>query len=175
MSTTIQFSETQSPPRGLRIISYSIAGFVAVFSIVIWFVMREVDPPMSTTETIWFFISVLAVPALLLLWFNSVKQIVTITDDTITVFQRGVHFKPKVINRSDVTSMTVRKLNAFGEFGGWGIRYGFNKKWGYIWGGSSALDLHMKDGKRIVISIVDADALSQQHQQLRSTNNPTPH
>lgn len=160
MTTTIQFSETQSAPRGMRIISYSIAGFVAVFSTVIWFVMREIEPPMSTTETIWYFVSVLAVPALLLLWFNSVKQIVTITDDTITVYQRGVHFKPKVINRSDITNMSVRKLNAFGEFGGWGIRYGFNKKWGYIWGGDHAIDLLMKDGKRYVISVVDSESVT---------------
>ncbi len=121
--------------------------------------MREVDPPMSTTESFWFFFSVLAVPALLLLWLNSVKQIVTITDDAITVFQRGVHFKPKVINRSDITSMTIRKLNAFGEFGGWGIRYGFNKKWGYIWGGDHAIDLMMKDGRRYVISVVDSESV----------------
>jgi len=160
MTTTIHFTETQSAPRGLRIVSYSIAGFVAVFCTVIWFVMREIDPPMSTTETVWYFISVLAIPALLLLWFNSVKQIVTITDDTITVFQRGVHFKPKVILRSDVESMTVRKLNAFGEFGGWGIRYGFNKKWGYIWGGDHAIDLKMKDGKRYVISMVDSTGVT---------------
>lgn len=159
MSTTILFTETQRAPRGLRIASYWIAGGSAVFCILIWFVMREIDPPMSTAESALYFASTIGVPLALLFWFNNVTQTVTITDDTITVYQRGVHFRPKVIQRSDVERMSIRKLDAFGEFGGWGIRYGFNKKWGYVWGGKHALDLQMKDGKRIVISIVDADPL----------------
>ncbi len=160
MPTTIRFTETQHAPRGLRIASYWIAGVSAVFCIMIWFVMRAIDPPMSTGESVLYFAATIGFPLLLLIWFNNVTQTVTITDDTITVYQRGVQFRPKVISRADVVSMTVRKLNAFGEFGGWGIRYGFNKKWGYVWGGEHAIDLQMKDGKRIVISVVDHPSLN---------------
>ena len=160
MSSTVLFSETQGVPKGLRVASFAIAGFVVLFSVAMFVVMNNAEPALDGLDAVWYFVAVIALPVALLLWFNSVRQTVQITDDEIIVNQHGVQFKPKIIKRSDVQELKVRKLNAFGEFGGWGIRYGFHKKWGYVWAGDHAIDVLMKDGRRFVISVVDHDKVN---------------
>lgn len=46
----------------------------------------------------------------------------------------------------------VREVSAFGEFGGWGMRYGFNLGWGYVNASDWGLQLVYKEGKRVIIS-----------------------
>jgi hypothetical protein len=55
----------------------------------------------------------------------------------------------------------VRKVSAFSEFGGWGMRYGFGQGWGYVTTSVWGLQLVFKDDKRVVISTRRPEALKQ--------------
>jgi hypothetical protein len=49
-------------------------------------------------------------------------------------------------------------VNPFGEFGGWGIRWNFGKVTGYVWRGKTGIDLRMRDGRKVVVTIEDIAA-----------------
>lgn len=81
---------------------------------------------------------------------------------SVRIDAEGVHAKARWFHRTwrsfawtDVERVTLRPLRAFGEFGGWGIRYGFGRKWGYIYDGDTGLEIELRDGRRFVISITD--------------------
>lgn len=65
------------------------------------------------------------------------------------------HRTPRTFAWTDVERIIIRKVSPFGEFGGWGIRWNFSKTTGYVWRGTHGLDLRMRDGRRVVITIVD--------------------
>jgi hypothetical protein len=60
------------------------------------------------------------------------------------------HKKYKEIMWDMVDNYEVKKYSPIGDFGGWGIRYGLNKK-AYTTSGDIALQLKLKSGKRIII------------------------
>ena len=97
------------------------------------------------------------IPLFLVVWFLSVRQEVVIDEEGISVQQHALMWKPKNIAWSEVKSAHVRPMNAFGEFGGWGIRYALKGKWGYILDGDHGVDLLMHSRKHLVVSIVDAE------------------
>jgi hypothetical protein len=68
---------------------------------------------------------------------------------------RPFHLQDKVIRPREIVSWRIRPLNAFWEFGGWGIRWGWKKKVGYVWDGKHGIELRLKDGRTIVCSVVD--------------------
>ena len=84
----------------------------------------------------------------------------------VCVNAEGVHVKARFFHRcgrfipwSDVAAVRLRPLRAFSEFGGWGIRYGFSNTWGYIYDGTTALELTLASKKKVVVSVVDDAAL----------------
>jgi hypothetical protein len=55
----------------------------------------------------------------------------------------------------------VREVVSFEEFGGWGVRYGFNLGWGYVNTSAWGLQLDFKNEKRVVISTEQPEALNE--------------
>jgi hypothetical protein len=58
---------------------------------------------------------------------------------------------PKRIEWSDVQQLYVRQYSPIKEFGGWGIRFGFEKGWVYSTRGNVGLQVVKKDGKKVLI------------------------
>ena len=105
--------------------------------------------------------TVVVFPVVLVAWLNLIKQHVEIDEFGISVQQKGLMWKPRLIPWSTVTSATVRPMSPFGEFGGWGIRLGFGGKWGYIMDGKHGLEVVPTKGRTRVISIVDVQGAHQ--------------
>lgn len=65
------------------------------------------------------------------------------------------HFSYRAIYWKDIEKVYVRKYNAILEYGGWGLKGGFfsNKKNGlaYNVSGNIGIQIHLKNGKRILI------------------------
>ncbi|MGB0525505.1 MAG: hypothetical protein ACPGJS_21190 [Flammeovirgaceae bacterium] len=61
-----------------------------------------------------------------------------------------IHFKYKKVTWDDLESFYIRKYNPIKEYGGWGIRFGFNGK-AYNVSGDMGLQLTYKNGKKLLL------------------------
>lgn len=61
-----------------------------------------------------------------------------------------IHFKFRHLDWSTIEKYQVVKYNALREYGGWGIRFGKNKK-AYTTSGDKGLLLYLKNGKQLLI------------------------
>lgn len=104
-------------------------------------------------------IEIVIVGSLWLLFSRSVMH-VGIDAQGVHVRFAPFHGTPRSFAWSDVERIIVRKVSPFGEFGGWGIRWNFSKTTGYVWSGKTGIDLRMRDGRRIVVTIEDIGAAS---------------
>lgn len=94
--------------------------------------------------------------------FAAIYALMLASSQSVRIDAQGVHVRDRFFHRrersfawADIANVQLRPLRIFGEFGGWGIRYGIHRTWGYVYDGEVALDLSMQDGRRIVISITD--------------------
>lgn len=94
------------------------------------------------------------------MWRTTLK--IWIDDSGIRLRMPPFHlFSERTIRWSDVESVTIRKVSPFGEFGGWGYRWNLGKKIGYVWNGKQGIEVHLKSGKSVVITIMDLEGARQ--------------
>lgn len=97
---------------------------------------------------------------LLIWWFVQTSRIKLHLDAQGVTYQ----FWPlpkKQAHWEELKGWWVRKVSPFGEFGGWGLRWGFGQGWGYVTTSSRGLQLVFKNDKRVVISTEQPEALKQ--------------
>jgi hypothetical protein len=83
----------------------------------------------------------------------------TIRVDARGLYLRGVLGLPVIrVPLSDIASADVATIDPFGQFGGWGIRYGFGGRVGIILRSGEALEVIRKSGRSIVITVDDAES-----------------
>ena len=86
---------------------------------------------------------------------------------TIRIDEQGVHYQQKPFHRkfytipwTDIQNWKVVKINAFGDFGGWGIRKTMKKN-GYIIEGEFGLELKTSAKRLTVLSVKNKVATEQ--------------
>jgi hypothetical protein len=107
------------------------------------------------------------IPAGLVFLFYAAHLDTEIDETGISYKFSPFHFKKYKIDWESVEKAFVRKYSPLGEFGGWGIRYGFNKGKAYNVSGSMGLQLFLKNGKRILIGTQKQSDIESILQQLR--------
>lgn len=154
--SSMMFTETQHLSRqALRIVTWIMIG-VTLFQVVLFTTLAvglrdpEVFYPLGLT---------LAVLLGTTLMMRLATMDIRINAEMVHVKARFFHRRGRFIPWSDVVGVRLRPLRAFSEFGGWGIRYGFSNTWGYIYDGTTALELTLASNKKVVISVVDDAAL----------------
>lgn len=96
----------------------------------------------------------------LLWWLLEGSRIYTrITPEGIGYRFSPLQFKERFARWEDLEDIHLREYSALGEFGGWGLRYGFGLGWGYIAGSDCGLQLVYKSGKKRFISTQKFDEL----------------
>ena len=72
------------------------------------------------------------------------------------------HFSMKTLLWSEITKAEVRTYDPIGEYGGWGLRYSFNKKKGNAMNvsGDIGIQLTLKNGKKLLIGTQKKEAVS---------------
>lgn len=96
----------------------------------------------------------------LTMWYTRLH--VTIADEGIRLKMPPFHLRGgRLIVWSDIQSITLRKVSPFGEFGGWGIRWNLGNRMGYVWSGKQGMELALKNGKRVVVTLVDMQGARQ--------------
>ena len=83
--------------------------------------------------------------------------------------EKGIHyqffpfyFSMKTLLWSEITKAEVRTYDPIGEYGGWGLRYSFNKKKGNAVNvsGDIGIQLTLKNGKKLLIGTQKKEAVS---------------
>ena len=72
------------------------------------------------------------------------------------------HFSMKTLLWSEITKAEVRTYDPIGEYGGWGLRYSFNKKKSNALNvsGDIGIQLTLKNGKKLLIGTQKKEAVS---------------
>ncbi|NQW29166.1 MAG: hypothetical protein HQ472_01465 [Ignavibacteria bacterium] len=154
------FEEVQGPPKtAKRLLMWValinlcfVAGVIAI---------TQLDANTADPSACWVVGAIFIITLWLGVLFMRSKMYITVSSADIRVRMSPFHRKGKLIKWADVHHCVVRACTPFGEFGGWGIRYTFGKKKGYIWNGDYCLDLYMKNGKRNIVTVMDADDLAE--------------
>jgi len=87
----------------------------------------------------------------------------------VWIDQQGIHYrffplilKEKLISKEEILRFEIRKYKPLQDYGGWGIRTGFLKKWGraYCVEGNMGLQLYLKNGKKVLFGTQRSQAIS---------------
>jgi hypothetical protein len=83
------------------------------------------------------------------LFIYAVKLIVEVREGGIHIGFFPLH--SRIIPFGNIKSCEVRQYRPIGDYGGWGIRWGFGKGWAYNVSGNRGVQLELADGKRLLI------------------------
>jgi hypothetical protein len=106
------------------------------------------DSPKDMGGTVVLVVLMIGLPVL----FLQMRLITRITDEGIYVRFVPFHFKEQFYAWDSLESAQVRTYSALREYGGWGIKYGFNGQ-GKVYNvsGNQGLQLVFKSGEKILI------------------------
>ncbi len=99
----------------------------------------------------------------------------------VWIDQDGVHYRffpitfgNKLISKAEIQRYEIRKYSAILDYGGWGLRRGFGRKWGrgYIIGGNMGLQLYLTNGKKVLFSTQRSQAILYAMDEMIKQNNP---
>jgi hypothetical protein len=107
-----------------------------------------IEPPQTTIS----FIISFGLGMLLPLFFWQMKLTTRIEAEGIYVRFSPFHFKEKFFEWESISASYVRAYSPLKEYGGWGIKYGFNGQ-GVVYNvvGNVGLQLHFKEGDPVLI------------------------
>ena len=106
------------------------------------------DSPKDTVGIVVLVVVMIGLPVL----FLQMRLITRITDEGIYVRFVPFHFKEQFYAWDSLASAQVRTYSPLREYGGWGIKYGFNGQ-GKVYNvsGNQGLQLVFKSGEKILI------------------------
>lgn len=107
-----------------------------------------IDSPKETVGIVVLVVMMIGLPVL----FLQMRLITRITDEGIYVRFVPFHFKEQFYAWDSLESAQVRTYSPLREYGGWGIKYGFNGQ-GKVYNvsGNQGLQLVFKSGEKILI------------------------
>lgn len=114
--------------------------------------------PLSDTWLI--LMSFLVIPLMIfLIWLFSVTKL-TVQVDSEKILIRFYPMVKREVLLSDIKSFEIKEFNPIIDFGGWGLRYSIRwKTTGYIMKGKVGVQIHLKNGKNLLISSERANEL----------------
>ncbi len=152
----MEHEEIQRCPRAL-ILTLVIATALSAVLILLASFLLAYDARVGNEE-VWIpAVIVVVTIACLGLLFHFSRLLVRIDADGVFVRFSPFHMKGRLLGWDEITSITIRSVSPFTEFGGWGIRWNLGNRIGYVWNGQYGIELHLTDGKIVVITINDLD------------------
>lgn len=113
------------------------------------------DKPISNDGLIWF--TVLIGVGLPILFYN-IRLKTRVSEDGLHYQFFPIHIKERTITFGDIESFKARKYSPLKEFGGWGIRFGFEGK-AYNVSGKEGLQLVLKNERKVLFGSQKAKEL----------------
>lgn len=150
------YHEIERVPRGLRILLLVLLTMEATV-VSIAFIGASITTGTDVREVIGFTSAAVVLPALLFILLLRTTLEVTVDASGVSLIMRPFQRRVRHYAWSEIVEISARPVSPIGEFGGWGIR-GWGKKIGYIWAGNNGIDVLTTSGKRVVVSITDAES-----------------
>ena len=113
------------------------------------------EKPLSDDGLIWF--TVLIGVGLPVLFYN-IRLKTRVSEEGIHYQFFPIHLKERTISFDDIESFKARKYSPLKEFGGWGIRFGFEGK-AYNVSGEEGLQLVLKNERKVLFGSQKAKEL----------------
>lgn len=113
------------------------------------------DQPISNDGLIWF--TVLIGVGLPLLFYN-IRLKTRVSEKGLHYQFFPIHLRERIIPFDDIESFKARKYAPLKEFGGWGIRFGFEGK-AYNISGEEGLQLVLKNERKVLFGSQKANEL----------------
>lgn len=98
----------------------------------------------------------------IILWvYFSLKLEVWIDQDGFHYRFFPLIYKNKLISKLEIQRFEIRKYSPILDYGGWGIRHGFGRKWGkaYNVSGNIGLQLYLTSGKKVLFGTQRSQAI----------------
>lgn len=154
----MQLHEIQVPPRaGTRVLAIAFSSVLGFLLLLFGTLSLAGEGDVTAAVT---------VIGLVALLFAAITATYLRTRLTVVANASGMHirFAPyfgsgRFIAWTDVARATIRRVRPFGEFGGWGVRWTVGSKTGYLWQGETGVDLHLHNGRHVVVTVVDIASL----------------
>lgn len=149
MNSTVLFREVQ------RFRQWWLWLIIAIGPLTIWystyrrFVLGEPLRKRATPDGLQLALWVLIGIGLPMLFYGA-RLVTEVRTDGVYVRFFPFHFAVLRFPLNSIKSYEARTYSPIGEYGGWGIRYGWNGK-AYNVSGNQGLQLELNDGKRILI------------------------
>ena len=113
------------------------------------------DKPISDDGLIWFTVLIgVGLPLL----FYSIRLKTRVSEEGLHYQFFPIHLKERTIPYVDIESFKARKYSPLKEFGGWGIRFGFEGK-AYNVSGEEGLQLVLKNERKVLFGSQKAKEL----------------
>lgn len=86
----------------------------------------------------------------------------------VWIDQNGIHYrffplirKNRLISKAEIERFEIRKYNPIVDYGGWGVRRGFGRKWqkAYNVSGNIGLQLYLTNGKKVLFGTQRSQAI----------------
>ena len=113
------------------------------------------EKPISDNGLIWF--TILIGVGLPLLFYN-IRLKTRVSEEGLHYQFFPIHLKERTISFGDIESFKARKYSPLKEFGGWGIRFGFEGK-AYNVSGEEGLELVLKNKRKVLFGSQKAKEL----------------
>jgi hypothetical protein len=85
------------------------------------------------------------------LLFIITKLTTKINDQGVSIQFFPFHLKPIIYKWEEIEQLQIKEYNPIGEFGGWGIRFGWGKTKAFTTRGRVGLFITLKQGKKLMI------------------------
>ncbi len=135
----ILYKETSRLPKFISIV------FIIQFLLFLMYYITQ----SKETSLLYLSIGILLISLLLL----GLKLVIIINQSAINYSISGI--LNRSIEWSEIESYEIKKVDAFQDFMGWGIRYGKTHGWGFIFNTKDALKIKKRNGKTITLSVQD--------------------
>jgi hypothetical protein len=96
----------------------------------------------------------------------------------VWIDQEGIHYrffpliiKNKLISKVQIQRFEIRKYNPIIDYGGWGVRRGFGRKWqrAYNVSGNIGLQLYLTNGKKVLFGTQRSQAIMYAMEEMMKT------
>lgn len=97
----------------------------------------------------------------------------------VSIEKDGIHYrffpqvyKYKIISKAEIERYEIRKYSPIIDYGGWGLRRGFGRKWGrgLIVDGNMGLQIYLANGKKILFSTQRSQAIMHAMEEMMKSN-----
>ncbi|MCC5945758.1 MAG: hypothetical protein JJT94_12555 [Bernardetiaceae bacterium] len=130
---------------------------LSVMSITLWTLYK----PAFSMQSIFILSMTMFIHIAIIVFLLSCQLRTEITESYISYQFYPFHTQKRALTWATIKEAKVRKYSPLAEYGGWGLRWGFNGGVAYNVAGNQGLDIELHDGRSILIGTQKPNELAE--------------